>query len=67
MIEGYPPFSAKKDSEVPKSYCAKERPPFRAPAKLYSHRLKELVPKLFLQYFMFDLLISFPLFLLFVH
>ncbi|GMN43442.1 hypothetical protein TIFTF001_012643 [Ficus carica] len=43
MIEGYPPFSAKKDSEVPKSYCAKERPPFRAPAKLYSHRLKELI------------------------
>ncbi|KAB1221480.1 Dual specificity protein kinase splA [Morella rubra] len=43
MIEGCPPFSGKQEHEVPKVYCAKERPPFRAPAKLYSHGLKELI------------------------
>ncbi|KAJ9153249.1 hypothetical protein P3X46_026711 [Hevea brasiliensis] len=43
MIEGCPPFSAKQEREVPKSYAAKERPPFRAPTKRYSHGLKELI------------------------
>ncbi|KAJ1414181.1 Serine-threonine/tyrosine-protein kinase, catalytic domain [Sesbania bispinosa] len=43
MIEGCPPFSAKNEDEVPKVYAAKERPPFRAPAKRYSHGLRELI------------------------
>lgn len=43
MIEGYPPFSAKQDNEVPKVYAARERPPFKAPAKHYAHGLKEWV------------------------
>ncbi|KAJ9135967.1 hypothetical protein P3X46_033085 [Hevea brasiliensis] len=43
LIEGCPPFSAKQAAEVPKSYAAKERPPFRAPTKHYSHGLKELI------------------------
>ncbi|KAK1286353.1 Serine/threonine-protein kinase CTR1 [Acorus calamus] len=43
MIEGCPPFSAKPDGEVPKAYIAKNRPPFRAPLKLYSYGLKELI------------------------
>nr|DAD37690.1 TPA_asm: hypothetical protein HUJ06_008329 [Nelumbo nucifera] len=43
MIEGRPPFSEKYEDEVPKSYVAKERPPFRAPAKHYPHGLKELI------------------------
>lgn len=43
MIEGNPPFSAKQDPEVAKSYADKERPPFRAAAKFYSHGLKEYV------------------------
>jgi len=41
MIEGCPPFSAKQDDEVPKVYAAKERPPFQAPAKRYSHGIRE--------------------------
>ena len=41
MIEGCPPFAAKQDNEVPKAYVAKERPPFRAPEKLYRHGLRE--------------------------
>ncbi|KAG9448141.1 hypothetical protein H6P81_014269 [Aristolochia fimbriata] len=43
MIEGHPPFTAKQEDEVPKSYVAKERPPFRAPLKLYSYGLKDLI------------------------
>nr|GMD87784.1 serine/threonine-protein kinase HT1-like [Ipomoea batatas] len=43
MIEGCPPFRAKKDNEVPKSYAAKQRPPFKASAKFYAHGLKELI------------------------
>ncbi|KAG2684914.1 hypothetical protein I3760_10G097800 [Carya illinoinensis] len=43
MIEGYPPFSAKQDNEVPKLYAAKQRPPFRASTKHYAHGLKELI------------------------
>ncbi|KAJ8761971.1 hypothetical protein K2173_006573 [Erythroxylum novogranatense] len=43
MIEGYPPFHGKQEHEVPKAYASKERPPFRAPAKLYGHGLKELI------------------------
>ncbi|KAE8734299.1 cyclic phosphodiesterase-like [Hibiscus syriacus] len=43
MIEGCPPFSAKQDSDVPKAYAARERPPFKAPAKNYAHGLKELI------------------------
>ncbi|XP_002520399.2 integrin-linked protein kinase 1 isoform X1 [Ricinus communis] len=43
MIEGSPPFSTRQDNEVPKAYAANERPPFRAPAKRYSHGLKELI------------------------
>lgn len=43
MIEGSPPFSTKLESEVPKAYAANERPPFRAPLKLYSYGLKELI------------------------
>ncbi|KAI8009486.1 Integrin-linked protein kinase 1 [Camellia lanceoleosa] len=41
MIEGCPPFFAKQENEVPKAYCTKKRPPFRAPIKHYSHGLKE--------------------------
>lgn len=43
MIEGCPPFSAKRDDEVPKVYASKERPPFRAPIKRYSHGIRELI------------------------
>ncbi|XP_073007760.1 serine/threonine-protein kinase 12-like [Typha latifolia] len=43
MIEGCPPFSHKKECDVPKAYASKERPPFRAPLKYYSHGLKELI------------------------
>ena len=43
MIEGCPPFSAKKEDEAPKVYAAKERPPFRAPAKRYAHGIRELI------------------------
>ncbi|KAL5096966.1 hypothetical protein RYX36_001293 [Vicia faba] len=43
MIEGSPPFSAKRDDEVPKVYASKERPPFRAPTKHYSHGIRELI------------------------
>ncbi|XP_058771411.1 integrin-linked protein kinase 1-like isoform X1 [Vicia villosa] len=43
MIEGCPPFSAKRDDEVPKVYASKERPPFRAPTKHYSHGIRELI------------------------
>ncbi|XP_010272702.1 PREDICTED: serine/threonine-protein kinase HT1 [Nelumbo nucifera] len=43
MIEGCPPFLTKQDDEVPKSYAAKERPPFRAQAKNYVYGLKELI------------------------
>ncbi|KAJ4703731.1 putative Protein kinase [Melia azedarach] len=43
MIEGYPPFCMKQENEVPKSYVARERPPFKAPAKRYGHGLKELI------------------------
>lgn len=53
MIEGCPPFSAKQEDEVPKSYAAKERPPFRAPTKHYSHGLKEYVLCLFGSLFYF--------------
>lgn len=45
MIEGCPPFSTKLENDVPKAYASKERPPFRAPLKLYSHGLKELIEK----------------------
>lgn len=48
MIEGNPPFSAKQDAEVAKSYAEKERPRFRAPSKFYSHGLKEYVSYFFL-------------------
>ncbi|KAL6574138.1 hypothetical protein OROHE_001680 [Orobanche hederae] len=41
LIEGCPPFCTKQDHEVPKSYVAKERPPFKAPIKFYAHGLKE--------------------------
>ncbi|RRT69285.1 hypothetical protein B296_00001826, partial [Ensete ventricosum] len=43
MIEGCPPFVYKQDNEVPKAYVSKQRPPFRAPPKLYVHGLKELI------------------------
>ncbi|PIN21901.1 Tyrosine kinase [Handroanthus impetiginosus] len=43
LIEGCPPFSSKQEHEVPKSYVAKHRPPFRAPTKFYAHGLKELI------------------------
>ncbi|XP_057764132.1 integrin-linked protein kinase 1-like [Salvia miltiorrhiza] len=43
LIEGSPPFSTKQEHEVPKSYVAKERPPFKAPMKLYAHGLKDLI------------------------
>ncbi|XP_073056104.1 serine/threonine-protein kinase 12-like [Primulina eburnea] len=45
MIEGHQPLYAKEDYEVPESYAAKERPPFRASAKLYAHGLKELIER----------------------
>lgn len=41
MIEGCPPFTMKHDNEVPKAYAARQRPPFKAPAKLYARGLKE--------------------------
>ncbi|XP_008803722.2 integrin-linked protein kinase 1-like [Phoenix dactylifera] len=43
MIEGCPPFSHRQENEVPKAYASKERPPCRAPLKLYAHGLKELI------------------------
>ncbi|KAL1560375.1 integrin-linked protein kinase 1-like isoform X1 [Salvia divinorum] len=43
LIEGCPPFSTKQEREVPKSCVAKERPPFKAPMKLYANGLKELI------------------------
>ncbi|KAF8391157.1 hypothetical protein HHK36_023458 [Tetracentron sinense] len=43
MIEGCPPFPTKQENEVPKAYAAQKRPPFRAPAKLYTHGLRELI------------------------
>ncbi|KAA3464437.1 serine/threonine-protein kinase HT1-like isoform X1 [Gossypium australe] len=43
MIEGFPPFHAKQEYEVPKAYVANERPPFRAPAKCYAYGLRELI------------------------
>ncbi|KAK6133554.1 hypothetical protein DH2020_032683 [Rehmannia glutinosa] len=43
MIEGCPPFYSKPDHEVPKSYAAKERPPFKASMKFYAHGLKQLI------------------------
>ncbi|KAM1917759.1 hypothetical protein ACFX13_037322 [Malus domestica] len=43
MIENCLPFAAQQDNEVPKAYVAKERPPFRAPVKLYRHGLRELI------------------------
>lgn len=41
MIEGFQPFYVKPENEVPKLFAAKERPPFRASAKVYAHGLKE--------------------------
>ncbi|VFQ84134.1 unnamed protein product [Cuscuta campestris] len=43
MIEGCPPYPTKPDIEVAKVYAANERPPFRAPVKLYAHGLRELI------------------------
>ncbi|XP_051115448.1 integrin-linked protein kinase 1-like [Andrographis paniculata] len=43
MIEGSPPFCSKQDHEVPNSYIAKQRPPFRASPNCYAHGLKELI------------------------
>ncbi|CAA2933786.1 serine threonine- kinase HT1-like [Olea europaea subsp. europaea] len=43
MIEGFQPFYVKPENEVPKLFAAKERPPFRASAKVYAHGLKELI------------------------
>jgi hypothetical protein len=41
MIEGQQPFHTQQEKEVTKVYAAKERPPFRAPAKRYAHGLRE--------------------------
>jgi len=43
MIEGQQPFHTQQEKEVTKVYAAKERPPFRAPAKRYAHGLRELI------------------------
>ncbi|XP_019159294.1 PREDICTED: mitogen-activated protein kinase kinase kinase isoform X3 [Ipomoea nil] len=43
MIEGCPPFPTKQEIDVAKAYAANERPPFRAPVKLYAHGLRELI------------------------
>ncbi|KAL2931057.1 Integrin-linked protein kinase 1 [Bienertia sinuspersici] len=43
MIEGYPPFASKGAKDAQEAYAANERPPFKASAKLYAHRLKELI------------------------
>ncbi|KAB2033797.1 hypothetical protein ERO13_D04G037900v2 [Gossypium hirsutum] len=43
MIEGFPPFHAKQEYDVPKAYVANERPPFRAPAKCYAYGLRDLI------------------------
>uniref|UniRef100_A0A7N0T4D7 Protein kinase domain-containing protein n=1 Tax=Kalanchoe fedtschenkoi TaxID=63787 RepID=A0A7N0T4D7_KALFE len=43
MIEGCPPFPAKKDKDIRKAYAAKERPPFNAPSNRYAHGLKNLI------------------------
>ncbi|KAL8130423.1 hypothetical protein V2J09_019578 [Rumex salicifolius] len=45
MIEGCPPFSEKDEAEVAEAYADKQRPPFKAPGKLYPHGLKELIEK----------------------
>ncbi|KAK2994572.1 hypothetical protein RJ640_012739 [Escallonia rubra] len=49
MIEGCPPFLTKQEHDVPKLYAAKERPPFKAPAKHYAHGLKELIEECWLE------------------
>lgn len=41
MIEGFPPFYTKPENEVPKAYVENERPPFKAPPKLYAYGLKQ--------------------------
>ncbi|CAH9126953.1 unnamed protein product [Cuscuta epithymum] len=43
MIEGSPPYATKPEIDVAKAYAVNERPPFRAPVKLYAHGLKELI------------------------
>ncbi|TYI31014.1 hypothetical protein ES332_A05G424700v1 [Gossypium tomentosum] len=43
MIEGFPPFHAQQEYEVPKAYVENERPPFRAPAKCYAYGLRDLI------------------------
>ncbi|XP_059438136.1 integrin-linked protein kinase 1 isoform X1 [Corylus avellana] len=43
MIEGHQPFQTQQEKEITKAYAAKERPPFRAPAKRYAHGLRELI------------------------
>ncbi|KAL2483472.1 Integrin-linked protein kinase family [Forsythia ovata] len=43
MIEGCQPFPKRQEIEVAKGYVANERPPFRAPVKLYAHGLRELI------------------------
>ncbi|KAI3921889.1 hypothetical protein MKX01_005578 [Papaver californicum] len=43
MIEGHPPFSTKEEDEAATAYAEKQRPPFKAPHKLYSHGIRELI------------------------
>ncbi|XP_057726007.1 integrin-linked protein kinase 1 [Arachis stenosperma] len=43
MIEGYPPFYAKSENEVPKAYVENERPPFKASPQLYAYGLRQLI------------------------
>ncbi|KAE9606335.1 hypothetical protein Lal_00013593 [Lupinus albus] len=43
MIEGFPPFYTNPENEVPKAYVENERPPFKAPPKLYAYGLKQLI------------------------
>lgn len=43
MIEGCPPFASMEDNDAQKAYIANDRPPFKASAKLYAHRLRELI------------------------
>lgn len=43
MIEGCSPFSSMLERDVPKAYCAGDRPPFSALEKKYPYGLKELI------------------------
>lgn len=49
MIEGCPPFHARKAGEVLDLYATKQRPPFKAPTKFYAHGIRELIEECWCQ------------------